>query len=794
MPFSIQTNVNALIAQENVRTNSQFQSQTIQRLTSGYRINQSGDDAAGLTVANKFRSDSAELSQGVRNANDGLAQLQIMDGGMTNIAKMLDRLKTLATQSASDTFTASRTPLNQEFSTLVDEIDRQAKSIGLDQGGSFAKSLNVFIGGGKGSDSDATITNGTVALDLSKSTVDAVSLGLKGMQAGNSDFDLSSSEVAAIVGDAQNTVPSNLAVFKFSGGSFGNGVDVKVNVKASDIGSAQDLVDNINTAIKTAADANAGFSAAQITASLKTDSTTGNQVLTFTSANTAFQVRAGDVMANALLGNVDTNGKDGLSLDSTVVGQDYNGSITNFTGQPTLTVKIEGGGLTSPLSFTVATTNAGGTALQAATDIQTDVAGRQELQAAGITVSRVAGHMEFTSARGDALKVSISGDVDNILGFGNFQKADATTITADNAFDGGSVDGNMLLDLSLDGGESERLTVGVLSSATADPAGPDTAENFAARVNSQILAAGPTSDWQKAGIVADVVGGQLRLTSTNGTAFRLGVTQDATANADLGFNAVTAGAATAYAGVKTDASAAFNASEAQGEYQLGSDNTANALLFSGIKYGSDVQSLTVSAVDSSGATHSQVVTLDSANATSIDGAIKAINDALGQGDSTVQKIAAVKVNDSGTEKIQFVSSLANFSVNVGKTLNGTGVTDADGDQQVTVGSTKVGDGGSLDISTVDGASAAVTAIADAVSTLGLAQAAVGKGQNQLNYAINLAQSQISSFASAEAQIRDADIASEAANLTKASVLQQATMAAMAQANSAPQAVLALLRG
>ena len=108
MSISIQTNVNSLVAQENLRVNSDFQSQTIQRLTSGYRINSSGDDAAGLAIANKFRSDTAELTQGVRNANDGISQLQIIDGGMNNISKMLDRLKTLATQSASATFTGDR--------------------------------------------------------------------------------------------------------------------------------------------------------------------------------------------------------------------------------------------------------------------------------------------------------------------------------------------------------------------------------------------------------------------------------------------------------------------------------------------------------------------------------------------------------------------------------------------------------------------------------------------------------------------------------------------------------------
>src|ERR1700758_915338 len=101
MSLSIQTNVNSITAQENLRVNTDFQARTIQRLTSGYRINSSGDDAAGLAVANKYRSDTAELQQGVRNANDGISTLQIIDGGLNNISKILDRLKTLATQSAS---------------------------------------------------------------------------------------------------------------------------------------------------------------------------------------------------------------------------------------------------------------------------------------------------------------------------------------------------------------------------------------------------------------------------------------------------------------------------------------------------------------------------------------------------------------------------------------------------------------------------------------------------------------------------------------------------------------------
>jgi flagellin len=175
MALTIQTNVNSLIALDNLRVNGDFQSKTIQRLTSGYRINSSGDDAAGLAVANQFRSDVAELTQGVRNANDGISTLQIVDGGLNNISKLLDRLKSLATQSASDTFLGDRATLDAEFTTLLTEIDRQATNIGLNTGGTNnAAALSVFIGGGD------VQANSQVSIDLTAAEVDSAGLGIDG--------------------------------------------------------------------------------------------------------------------------------------------------------------------------------------------------------------------------------------------------------------------------------------------------------------------------------------------------------------------------------------------------------------------------------------------------------------------------------------------------------------------------------------------------------------------------------------------------------------------------------------
>ena len=89
---------------------------------------------------------------------------------------------------------------------------------------------------------------------------------------------------------------------------------------------------------------------------------------------------------------------------------------------------------------------------------------------------------------------------------------------------------------------------------------------------------------------------------------------------------------------------------------------------------------------------------------------------------------------------------------------------------------------------------ALTALQTAFSNLGLVQGVVGAGANKLNFAVNLSQSQITNYSAEASGIRDADVAAEAANLTKAQVLQQASIAALAQANSAPQAVLSLLKG
>ncbi|MEO8100101.1 MAG: flagellin [Acidobacteriota bacterium] len=317
MAFTINTNIASLQAQNSLRVNGDFQSKTINRVTSGLRIVNSGDDAAGLAIANGYRSDEAVLSQGIRNANDGLAQLQTADGGINNISQLLDRARTLATQSASGAFTGDRGVLNSEFESVITEIDRQAQAVGLNQGGTFAKALSVFIGGGKSSNGINATANGSVALDLSTSTVDSTSLGLKGVQAvgvagtdiGAGSANTSVSKILANTANTASLATPGYTTFVVKGPGFdGNGI--KINVNTASVSGTSDLVEAVNAAIAAAetggTQQGTALKNANISAAVHTDAS-GKQQLVFKSSTTAFQVQARDGVANALLGNFERN-------------------------------------------------------------------------------------------------------------------------------------------------------------------------------------------------------------------------------------------------------------------------------------------------------------------------------------------------------------------------------------------------------------------------------------------------------------------------------------------------------
>ena len=158
MSFSLITNTSSLNAQSDLASTQSSLGSTLQRLSSGLRINNSGDDPAGLAIANALRNQIATVTQGSANANEATNTLQIIDGGLNTISGLLDQATTLASQSASGTFTGNRNTLQQSLTGLLAEIDREAQNTGLGGAagtaeGKYNQNLSVYIGGGSTSTS-----------------------------------------------------------------------------------------------------------------------------------------------------------------------------------------------------------------------------------------------------------------------------------------------------------------------------------------------------------------------------------------------------------------------------------------------------------------------------------------------------------------------------------------------------------------------------------------------------------------------------------------------------------------
>jgi flagellin len=128
MGFRIQNNIAAMNAQRNLGVADSGLSKSLERLSSGFRINTAKDDAAGLAISQQFRADIASAKVSQRNISEANALLQTAEGAMNSVGDILTRMKELATQAASANAGTDITKVNAEYNTLVLEIDRIADS------------------------------------------------------------------------------------------------------------------------------------------------------------------------------------------------------------------------------------------------------------------------------------------------------------------------------------------------------------------------------------------------------------------------------------------------------------------------------------------------------------------------------------------------------------------------------------------------------------------------------------------------------------------------------------------
>ena len=892
MAFYINTNIASLQAQNYLSQTNNFQNQTIQEVTSGLRIVNSGDDAAGLAIANGYRSDEAVLTQGIQNANDGLSQLQIADGGISNISQLLDRARTLATESASSTFTGDRNTLNDEFQSVIGEINRQAQSIGLNQGGTFAKDLSVFVGGGEASNGVSATQNGTINLDLSQSTVDAASLGLAGVQAagaattdiGSGSANTSLSDILANSANTSTEATPGFTTFYLKGPGFaGNGV--AINVNTANLGSTSDLVAAVNSAITAAGNngtqAGTALQNANITAAINTSSN-GAQQLAFNSSTSAFQVTAGDQVANALLGNfaqnasitgsdtnatVATNGAVGtrtltlsvngaspinvvvtnsaatskaqivkdlnanssfsavatatlqgnqvtiqsnnnsstssVAITSTALATSLGLSTTTATsanastgaslntqvtaanntaagsttfgtaGAGAITFQFQGAGLTSPANVSLNVT-ANETVTQAIAALNTAVSGNAALEAAGIslTTSTAGNALTFTSNSGQQFSVGVTGDTQNLLGFGSFvaganNSFDYSTLTG-SAYNSpaGSAAGIANLEFSINGGASAANQVSVnlgagdataaTVAATANPGtvNIDTTDNtLNLNVNGTgvaiTLASSPTATLNNiadqittqlatalgAGVAsASVVNNQLTITTTDAGANQSIEVAAGSANTALGLST---GLSTGTARSGSSIAAALNAAFA----------TNTTLQSAGLTASFAAGQLTVSSnngtffrTDAYGSTSSAQVAGTAASGSAATAGLRAGTTAGTYDITSANDVVSVKVDGGSTQNITLTQGAARTATQVVNDINAslTGAVasvNASGDIQILSNTTGASSSVDFLASSAASSGAAVGTVNQPFTLLAAATSGAGVGATAGTYTI-----------------------------------------------------------
>ena len=570
---------------------------------------------------------------------------------------------------------------------------------------------------------------------------------------------------------------SDTITLRFQGGGLFSPVDIALNPATAGITTSAGLLADLQTKI-------AGSSALTAAGISLTTATLGNNLVFTSNTGQQFQVVATGDSANVLgLGSF-LSGANGAVDYSTITGNTYSTSAPS--GTATFEVSLNGNASNASVDkFSADLT--GGDALAATSLAATPVVltgGTVDLSGGtGDLTFRIDGGPLLTASLGTSATTSVATILSTIAA-----QAGVGSATIDGA-------GNLVITSATKGSNSSveivagdaptitalGLTVGTTHGSNATEANVIQQLNGSIAASPTLVAAGLTAqdDPNNAG--------HIQIVSSNSTNFRL----NTYGAGDAGFT-------------HNGASFTGNAQAAPPSVSPYLDSqgadASSTLPYSNTLYGTDSQTVNITANDPGGNKHTLSVNIGNAannREQTIDQAISAINDQLQQSnDATLNQIVAVKEDTVtgdppvGVQAIRFLSTVRGFQVSISSDPNGTGITPPVGNQTT---ATTVGTGANSDISTIAGANAAVTALAGAVSALGKAQAVVGRGENQLNYAVNLASSQLTNLAAAESRIRDADLAAESANLTKSQLLLQAGIAALAQANSAPQQVLKLLQ-
>ena len=343
----INHNITALNTYNKLTANTNATAKSLEKLSSGLKINRAGDDAAGLAISEKMRGQISGLDTASNNANDGISLIKTAEGALSETHSILQRMRELAVQSANDTnTTADREEIQKEIDTLTSEVTRistdtefntkklldgsagiKTTMVSETVGGTNANWMSVVGGSGDTGTGNIDITAGTAATTAHVGlTAQAEDAGVAGVTAGDHTFSINgvsitySAAAAATANDNATAIRAAINSVSDQTGVVATGTNAAVNLDTTDVGSTSkiDLVagaDSINLLATTSTDN--GEDASLTIAGVNTNSITasGNTVKVVSGTYKGLEIKLnGDVMGAANLANFDITANNSLTL------------------------------------------------------------------------------------------------------------------------------------------------------------------------------------------------------------------------------------------------------------------------------------------------------------------------------------------------------------------------------------------------------------------------------------------------------------------------------------------------
>jgi flagellin len=743
MGMTINTNIPSLNAQRNLGKSQGMLQSSLQRLSSGLRINGAKDDAAGLAISNRMGSQIRGLNQAIRNANDGISLAQTAEGALQETTNILQRIRELSIQAANDTNSSSdRASLQAEVNQLQQELTRIAETTTFNGKklleGSFA--TGQFQVGAEANQTISFSIDSAKATDIGSNTLETTND--TGIEASTRQgvFTTNGSEVGKTVVAASGTTDNGLTgevltVRDANGDSVGTvtvAEDEEVSTVASDLSDLGSFV----TA--------SGYNQVTILSSHAntTNDTDSDQELEINGTNLGvLDFTDADDIAEAINGDSTLQG-DGVFAISD--GSDV--VVYNNTGDD-ITVENLNGGQDDAVIVVQGL----------------DGAGPHDVDDAEVSTS--AGKMQVVLAQGYTIETSVDDQL--LTDEGAETAVETTAVGYTDGTVGNAVGAQKLTIVGPEGSNAEDIDIEANSTA-AGIATAVNAETANTGVKATALTTATLSDISADGTVS------FDLFGTNDTAVSVSAT---VTTGNLNSLAKAINDVSGQTGITAELSGSndeITLTQASGE-DIKVVNFSHSAAVDAHDQSSSAVEDSGSGIDWDGTEVSMMVTGNEGEAVSLyDGGTKT------DLDSTVV----------GGKVVFSASGDFNITSDIDKTDAGGSIFEVPASSANT---SELNTVSNIDISTVAGATDAITTVDGALDQVDSIRGGLGAIQNRFETTISNLQSVSENLEAARSRILDADFAAETAAMTKAQIMQQAGTAMLAQANMLPQTVLSLLQ-